>query len=308
MDYHNRFQEFTHKYYKDYNNDDEYQLRYNIFKENVDIIDNHNKEKHSWTMEINEFTDMTWNEFRNEHITYNELRLWNNDNTIDYTIDYRNAPDEWDWTEKGAVTPVKNQGSCGSCWAFSTTGSVEGAWFVETGDLVSISEQQLIDCSDSFGNQGCNGGIMNDGFKYIIENGICHEVSYPYTAKDGTCNTCTSSLVKVSSFKNVLPNNENVLRKAVFQQPVSVALEADQTGWHFYSSGVMDGNCGTNLDHGVLIVGYGTLDGKDYWKVKNSWGENWGDEGYILLVRNVEESQGQCGIAMQPSYPVVNNC
>lgn len=300
-EYVKRFTDFTTKYDKKYT-DEEYQLRYNIFKGNIDTIEAHNNEEHSWTMDVNEFADQVWHEFKTKHATYttsSNLGFWFNDNLSS------DVPSEWDWVEKGGVTPVKNQGQCGSCYTFSITGAVEGAWYVNTGELLSLSEQQLVDCSGSFGNQGCNGGEMNNGFEYIIRNGICTETDYPYTATDGTCSLCNSSPVSIYSFRNVAPNNEEALQEAVFQQPVSVALEADQIGWHFYKNGIMDSKCGTNLDHGVLVVGYGTEDGKDYWKVKNSWGTSWGEDGYIRLSRNVEAPQGQCGIAMQPSYPVV---
>lgn len=302
-DYQKRFNTFTSHFNKQYD-ENEYHLRYNIFKGNVDIIDEHNKGEHSWTMEVNEFADMPWHEFKSKHATYtprNNLGIWVKDETVDCSV----FPTELDWVEKGAVTPIKNQGQCGSCWSFSTTGAVEGAWFVKTGDLVSLSEQQLVDCSRSFGNNGCNGGLMDYGFDYIIENGICPESDYPYTATDGTCNECKVSPVSVSSFKDVAPNNENALQQAVFRQPVSVALEADQSLWQFYKEGVMDSKCGTNLDHGVLVVGWGNRDGKDFWKVKNSWGPSWGEDGYILLSRNLEDPRGQCGIAMQPSYPII---
>merc|ERR1712159_93463 len=195
----------------------------------------------------------------------------------------------------------KNQQRCGSCWAFSTTGSVEGAYFIASGKLQSLSEEDLVQC-DHNGDQGCSGGLMDNAFTWISQNGICSESSYPYTSGGGVTGTCKKSctpVVTLTGHTDVPSKDETALKAAVSQQPVSVAIEADKSAFQLYSGGVLDNSaCGTNLDHGVLVVGYGT-DGKDYWLVKNSWGASWGEQGYIRMVRN----KNQCGISQEPSYP-----
>jgi len=214
-----------------------------------------------------------------------------------------------DWRQKNAVTPIKNQQQCGSCWAFSSTGSIEGAVAISTGRLLSLSEQQLVDCSVAQGNHGCEGGLMDYAFTYVISNrGITTEANYPYTATGP--NSCQSTKAAshdatITSFNDVPQNQEAQLIAAVTKQPVSVAIEADQSQFQFYKNGIFSSSCGTQLDHGVLAVGYSTSQGQDYWIVKNSWGTSWGMAGYILMAQHVGAT-GICGINMMSSYPVAS--
>jgi C1A family cysteine protease len=274
------------------------------FQERMAFINKHNAEaaegKHTYTVGMNQFMDLSQQDFKRFYTSrFNRTTARN-------TVYLPAATeDSVDWRTKGAVTPVKNQGQCGSCWSFSTTGSTEGAHAIASGKLVSLSEQQLCDCSTSYGNQGCNGGLMDNAFKYIIANGgLDTEEDYPYTARDGTCDKAKAAkkVVSITGYQDVPQNNEDQLAAAVAKGPVSVAIEADQMGFQTYKSGVFSGNCGTQLDHGVLVVGYSD----DYWIVKNSWGASWGDEGYIMMKRGVSAS-GICGIAMEPSYPTVSS-
>jgi len=284
----------------------EFFTRYDTFKANLNRVLEHNAKGLNYTMGMNQFGDMTATEFKAKMTGVKPINNYHQRKANSLTAEELSSVETavaLDWRSRNAVTPVKNQGQCGSCWSFSTTGSVEGAWAIAKKQLVSLSEQQLVDCAGSTGNAGCNGGLMDQAFEWIIQNGgICTENDYPYTAQDGTCQTTCKNAVKISSYKDVAPNDEeNALLKAVNLGPVSIAIEADQSGFQFYSGGVFDGQCGTQLDHGVLVVGYGTDGGKPYWIVKNSWGASWGDNGYIRLVRNKNE----CGIALQPSLPVV---
>jgi cathepsin L len=233
------------------------------------------------------------------------------------SLDVESVPASVNWVTNGGVTPVKNQGQCGSCWSFSTTGALEGAYFVKYNKLSSFSEQQLVDCDNHKNggkDMGCNGGLMDNAFEWIDKNnGLCTEADYPYTSgvtkTAGTCrSTCT--LVddsKVTTYTDVTASSDSAMMAALAKQPVSIAIEADQKEFQLYKSGVFSAACGTNLDHGVLVVGYGSLNGEDYYLVKNSWGTSWGAGGYIMLGRGSKynSGNGQCGMLMQGSYPTV---
>ena len=305
----NTFDSWADRYGKVYQ-PTERDYRQSVYEHNVAKILEHNAAHLSWTMDVNEFADLTSQEFASRYVSGGYRRSSSRTHTNKLRGNTNvSLPTSVDWTSSGAVTAVKDQGQCGSCWAFSTTGSVESAWFLSNGTLVSLSEQQLVDCSTSQGNDGCNGGLMDYGFEYIISNkGLTTEDAYPYSATGP--NTCQASglpvAARISNYVDVVTNSDNALMTAIAQQPVSVAVEADQNSFQFYSGGVMTAACGNALDHGVLAVGYGTSNGLDYYKVKNSWGATWGDKGYILLGRGSQfGSDGQCGILMDPSYPVV---
>jgi len=256
----------------------------------------------------NQFSDLTSDEFR-ERVGLNKgvPEFFKSEGTGMRPLHQIRAslPSSIDWVTKGAVTDVKDQGSCGSCWSFSTTGCMEAAYFLKTGSLASFSEQQLVSCDTN--DSGCNGGLMDNAFEWIQDNGgIFTEDDYPYTSSTGTISRCKSTCTEVSGTTpkscTDVSESELALESAVSQQPVSVAIEADQLGFQLYSSGVFTGRCGTSLDHGVLAVGYGTDSGTDYWKVKNSWGSSWGESGYIRLERGKNQTGGQCGIFMSASY------
>jgi C1A family cysteine protease len=301
------FVDFATIYDKSYDVDN-LRERFSAFSDNLDRCRFDPSVSH-WSS-INEFADLTPEEFSArvglKGGCYKPLR--GQGACLGYALPaYRVVPDSVDWREKGAVTPVKNQGKCGSCWSFSATGAMEGAWSIKTGNLVSLSEQELLDCSRPYGNQACNGGVMEEAFTFAIDHGMCSEASDPYRAIGGQCGDC-KPIVRMSSCMDVEPGNQLALQAAVASGPVSVAIEADQDIFHLYGGGVItDASCGKALDHGVLAVGYGRDEvlGLDYWLIKNSWGPDWGENGYVRIGRsNSTQDPGVCGVAMQPSFPV----
>jgi len=286
----------------------EHDKRFEIFQDNMEKIALHNKNKsNTWFMKITQFADMTEDEFGEKVVRSGCLLTKRPSSGEMFTGKNTTIADSVDWTTQGAVTPVKNQGQCGSCWAFSTTGAIEGRCQIAGKGLTSLSEQDLVDCSKQ--NDGCSGGLMDLAFEYVeSKGGLCTEEEYAYKAKDQAfCKErfCSSKAGKITGHKDVTPNSEEALLAAASEGPVSVAIEADQSAFQLYGGGVFTGTCGDNLDHGVLVVGYGEDGGDKYWKVKNSWGASWGEEGYIRLVRGtgVDRGEGQCGILHQPSYP-----
>jgi cathepsin L len=293
-----------HEHDKAYSSE-EFQTRYAIFKSNMDYVAEWNSRNSETVLGLNVMADLTNEEYQSIYLG-TRVDLTDAGRLVEDVDDVVPTADTVDWRTKGAVTPIKNQGQCGSCWSFSTTGSVEGAYFLSTGNLVSLSEQNLMDCSTSYGNQGCNGGLMDNAFRYIIANkGLDTEASYGYTAKDGTCHyTAANSGAHISSYKDVSAGSEAALLTAVTQQPISVAIDASHNSFQLYKSGVYyEAACSaTRLDHGVLAVGYGTDGSSDYWIVKNSWGTSWGMQGYINMARN---RNNNCGIATMASYPIV---
>jgi C1A family cysteine protease len=255
----------------------------------------------------NQFSDLNREEY-SELLGFKPIYKKITSDILELTHNYGTVPSQIDWRTKGAVTPVKNQGQCGSCWSFSTTGAMEGAYFIKTGQLVSFSEEQLVSCDKT--DSACNGGLMDNAFNWIKNNnGLCRESTYPYNSGDGIVNSChpcnNEPNSSITSHVDV-EKTTKALELAVSRQPVSIAIEADKQSFQFYKSGVYRASCGTSLDHGVLVVGYGSEDGVDYWIVKNSWGDQWGDKGYIkILKKDGDTSGGECGILLSASYPVL---
>ncbi|KAI8785496.1 cathepsin L1 [Biomphalaria glabrata] len=302
-----RFKSAYNKIYKDPR---EEMMRRNIWEGNLAYILKHNEAyangEYSFYLGENAYADMSNEEFVK---TMNGYRGHSGQGShlIHVGGDVKDLPAEVDWRTKGYVTDVKDQGQCGSCWAFSTTGSLEGQHFKKTGKLVSLSEQNLVDCSQKQGNQGCNGGLMDQAFTYIkVNNGIDTEASYPYEGVDDTCRFKAANVgANDTGYVDVKSKDESALQDAVANVgPISVAIDASHASFQLYSGGVYHSIlCSqTRLDHGVLAVGYGNDNGKDYWLVKNSWGSSWGLQGYIMMSRNKDNN---CGIATAASYPTV---
>jgi C1A family cysteine protease len=307
--------------------DSEYLRIFKNWKYNDLLIEETNAKNLTYTLGHNAFSGMNSEEFAKVMLfDFNRELLTMSEPSAPSlrgeTLDMTSVPASVDWRTKNAVTSVKNQKQCGSCWSFSTTGALEGIYAIKKGTLVSYSEQQLVDCDYirvGGTSLGCNGGDMKSAMEWIGKNnGLCTESAYPYVSGDtktnGPCQKSCSivSGSDISTTVSVSANSDNAMMTALAQQPVSVAIEADQSSFQLYKSGVFTGSCGTNLDHGVLLVGYGTMSGLDYYIMKNSWDVSWGDKGYMYMGRGTDASgksynggKGQCGVLMQGVYPVL---
>ena len=309
--YEQLFLQFLEKYDKNYNNHDEkYTESFNIFKDNYKFIAKHNKEYelgvHSYYLGMGPFTDMDHENFVNEYLGYIKTPTLSKCSLLqDINI---TSPDSIDWRNYNAVTPVKDQGHCGSCWSFSATGAMEGFTAIKSktcsNEPISLSEQQLIDCSQDYNNRGCNGGLMTYAFQYIKNNGgLCSEKDYSYLAMDNSkCKIC-----------NIVPNtnindcviisemNESAIIKVLSQQPISIAIQVNREFQHYQGGIFNDSSCYNGiLNHGVLVIGYD----QHSFTIKNSWSDSWGEEGYIRFARSGDNVPGICGVNMAASFPV----
>ena len=300
----------------------EHDSRRIVFAQNKAVVEQHNAEGHSWQMGLNHYADLTLDEFRSRHGFMGALSTIGTELSTAHARHTINgsAPTSVDWRDHDMVNPVKDQAQCGSCWAFSTVDAYESAVAKKTGTLVSFSEQDLVDCvknvklpgSSEECCSGCSGGLMDYGFQYLIDSQSgkdTTEAAYPYTAKDGTCDIAGKSeegAAAVTSFKDITQGDEDALTDACGTIGViSIAVNAGISGWQLYTGGVFDPtSCNPQeLDHGVAVVGYGTDSdsGKDYWIIRNSWGKDWGEDGYMRILKG----KNTCGVANSAVYPVV---
>lgn len=290
-----------------YKDEAEKARRLEVFRANAELIDSFNAAgTHSHRLATNRFADLTVEEFRAARTGLRRPRTAPAGRFRYENFSLADAAQSVDWRAMGAVTGVKDQGLCGCCWAFSAVAAVEGLNKIRTGRLVSLSEQELVDCDVSGVDQGCDGGLMDNAFQFVARRGgLASESGYPYQGRDGPCRSSAAArAASIRGHEDVPRNNEAALAAAVAHQPVSVAINGEDPAFRFYDSGVLGGACGTDLNHAITAVGYGTApDGTRYWLMKNSWGASWGEGGYVRIRRGVR-GEGVCGLAKLPSYPV----
>ncbi|PHT95714.1 hypothetical protein T459_03596 [Capsicum annuum] len=295
-----------------YKDEIEKELRFKTFKRNVEFIESFNQNgTRRYKLAVNKYADLTTEEFTASFMGLDTSLLSQQESIATTTLSFKydsvtEVPASMDWRKSGAVTGIKDQGVCGCCWAFSAVAAIEGAHQITNNELISLSEQQLLDCSTT--NNGCYGGLMTRAYDYLLQNnggGITTETNYPYQEGQSVCSTGQSAAVTISGYQ-VVPASESSLLQAVANQPISVGIAASQE-FHLYGNGIYDGSCYPRMNHAVTVIGYGTSeeDGTNYWLVKNSWGTSWGEQGYMRIARDVEVDGGHCGIARIASFPTV---
>ncbi|GLT68336.1 hypothetical protein SLA2020_405800 [Shorea laevis] len=311
------FEQWKEKHQKVYRHAEEAKIRFENFKRNLKYVIEKNANRKSNTghkVGLNRFADLSNEEFKMTYLSKvkkqgSKMCRLREKKKMGRRVESCTAPSSLDWRKYGIVTEVKDQGECGSCWAFSSTGGMEGINALVTGDLISLSEQELVDCDTT--NDGCDGGYMDYAFEWVINNGgIDSEADYPYTSLNGVGGVCNTTkeerkVVSIDGYEDVEQSDDAILC-AVLKQPLSAGMDGSAIDFQLYNSGIYDGSCSDNpddIDHAVLIVGYGSEDGEDYWIVKNSWGASWGMEGYFYLRRNTDLPYGVCAINYMVSYP-----
>ncbi|CAG9835411.1 unnamed protein product [Diabrotica balteata] len=301
------FNKFVNKHRRQYADKNEHENRKYIFSQNIRFIHAVNRQNKGYTLTVNHLadkSDLELKALRGKKYT----GVYNGGKPFPYKKnEMDNLPDSYDWRIFGAVSPVKDQSVCGSCWSFGTVGAIEGAYFLKNGgNLVRLSQQALIDCSWGFGNNGCDGGEDFRAYQWMLKHGgIPTEEDYgPYLGQDGYCHSNTvPKVAHITGWVNVTSGDENALRMALVRHgPISVAIDASHKTFSFYSNGVYyDPQCGNkeeDLDHAVLAVGYGVINGEKYWLVKNSWSTYWGNDGYVLM----SSRNNNCGVMTTPTY------
>jgi len=285
------FQKFLNKYNKKYSTVAEYLLRFDVFKKNLQKF---SQNKASYKMGINQFTDLTPTEFRKTYLNL-DMKLVNKINYKKISPNSNDAPESWNWVDQKVFGPIRDQGYCGSCWAFATMGNIEALHAIKTKEVLDLSEQQLVDCDREY-DMGCEGGLMEYSFQYLVENGCMLEQDYPYVGYDDTCKYDREKVALwIKDWVLLDTQDEEKIKEFLYSNgPLAIAINADP--FQYYSEGIIDEdawNCDPEgLNHGVIIVGYGNEDGVDYWIVRNSWGDYWGEAGYCRVARG----KGTCGI------------
>ena len=299
------FHSYMAKHEKFYSTLEEYEYRFLVFRSNAGYIRRFNQDSQDVVLGLNSFSDLSVEEFRETYLPPRIERPIKPSRLSEKAPEKLMAiPNSVNWVQQGAVTSVKNEGDCWSNWAFSAAGAIEGMWKIAGHPLADLSVQQLVDCSFDQGNNGCNGGLMDFGFDYVIKHGgLTNSTLYPYNATENDCSPMGNiTVANISSYVDVTANSSQSLLNALAMQPVAVAVCSDPTIWQSYQGGVVSRNCATVLDRGVLAVGYNLLSNPPYYLVKNSWGSRWGEQGYIRLA--IVDGVGVCGIQIEPSYPV----